>query len=437
MRWWIVLVSAFVLWYSNPASAQIVKPLKPGENWLACHACRADPCVCQNSQNDDCAEASEARGFLDAKARQLGKPSDYNIGGKKPSEMSCTELVLWANRFGYKTRAERRRDAAQQDERSKRDDLARANRNLQKQFDGLLQSATTSEQATSFAGQAQVKAREAREAATLAEREGKHTLASDLRSFAYRMDDLVNEAQATASKLSSTTATVNGAAGQVGGHIGLGELGAELVVDAEEAYPDRPSRLKSVAGGVARNYASDPANTYGGVDPAGVALDNMERFWPKNNISSGLVSPIRKAGDGVNNIFRDATTSPASLTPGAPSGPIGSESVRSPSPGVDATVGYSALAEVEAARARETQDILDMLNPAVRSAPRAGPNDTPVVLNLLGPAASVPLGKSGGKADAPGVVDLLNISPRVQPVPAPRSGSTVEVLDLLNPPTRK
>lgn len=75
--------------------------------------------------------------------------------------------------------------------------------------------------------------------------------------------------------------------------------GLEHVADAEEGGGGRFGRLGGVARGMFEDSLSDPSQVYGGVDPIGVGIDNMDSIWPDDVIRSTLVAPVRTAGEGI------------------------------------------------------------------------------------------------------------------------------------------
>lgn len=279
---------------------------------------------------DDCARAAA---FMKSKIASREVLSYTNKDIDELARTNCSYLVnVLAHNRGFKraedlqreardaqAKAERQarearekaerqaREQAEADSRSQASLITDAKKTLKKNFSGLLGQASTAGGALHLAGQAQQKANDARAAAKIAESQGNHGLAAELKSFANTMDDAVEEAHAVANNLSAGIGGINDFASESGGHIGLSELGHELVLEAEEDSVGRPSRLGRVGLGVAMDHLSDPASVYGGIDPIGVATDNMDAMFPEGTVPS-LVDPIRKAGEGIIKVFNDANT---------------------------------------------------------------------------------------------------------------------------------
>lgn len=73
----------------------------------------------------------------------------------------------------------------------------------------------------------------------------------------------------------------------------------------------RGLRRRDVSLSHARHANTYPANVYEGIDPVGVATDNLDTMFPEGTVPS-LVNPIRKAGEGIIGILGDQSgTTPA------------------------------------------------------------------------------------------------------------------------------
>lgn len=228
-------------------------------------------------------------------------------------------------------------------------------------------------------------------------------------------------------------------------------------LDLNAGVPSRLARLGSVAKGVIMDYVTDPANIYGGVDPVGVALNNMD-MWPDGFVNRTLVAPILQASNGVAKQFEQPNIPPAlsgsPLWPGnMPSRaawPAGNGSSWSPTPnpasqapGVTAPWSSArddsavARAAAEAAQARETKEILGLLNgtSAGQSVPTTRPNETAEILKLLGTSSAQQPSTSPPQTKKPS--DVPRAAPRAEPSPAARNDNTAKVMDLLNPTPRR
>lgn len=195
---------------------------------------------------------------------------------------NCGYLIrVVAGNRGFKTREQEAREL----EKRHAEQVRSGQDRLSEQMNRLLSQVNTPEQARNLASQATAKAIDA--AASHALSEGKYDLYNALSDAAGKQRNLASTAEATAESLESKSA-------------------AKASVNVHPANHPRPipprishtSELLETAADAVESFHSDPANIYGGVDPIGVATDNMEDIWPDGAVGK-LVEPIRAVNEGI------------------------------------------------------------------------------------------------------------------------------------------
>lgn len=302
---------------------------------------------CRTQVSDECMAAAAFMKRLIAE----GKVHSYTEEEiDKLAKTHCRYLVnVLASNWGFKTADEQRREAEQRARQAESDafwqrhwaesEATSRQREAEWQRDVRLRSAQellAKERGSPAARQDVADLRRAathsRLFARMIER-GDSLRASAYEEIARHYENLAQEAERGASddELEMTMRRAreqSDAMSLYGDALSLGESASgayDHVLDAEEFGGGRLGRLGSVATGLFDDFMSDPSGIYGGVDPVGVATDNMDSMWPDDAVRSTLVTPIDRAGDGVIGVLerglRQSQDAARATSPVPPSSP--------------------------------------------------------------------------------------------------------------------